>query len=58
MKAVTGYVELKTDSVSELVQFVRSQIEQLAGKRLEITKTDGSPYVAEVSSSVEPVATT
>ncbi len=57
MEAVTGHVEFQTDSIAELIQFVSSQIERLEGKRLEISKTNGSRYVAEAFSSVEPVAT-
>ncbi len=58
MKAVTGQIELKTDSVAELVKLVSSQADTLGGKRCEIIKMDGSQYLAEVFSSVEPIATT
>jgi uncharacterized protein YaiE (UPF0345 family) len=54
MKAVTGYVEIKSEDACEIVEFVRTHINDLKGKRLEIIGSETGPYRAEVSSATEP----
>jgi hypothetical protein len=56
MEAVTGYVEIRSEKIAEVVEFVKSHSDDLNGKRIGITWSEPDRlYKAYLCSTVEPI---
>jgi hypothetical protein len=50
-----SHVQLKTDSILEVKEFIASRLEQLQGERLEIRRNESGVYLAEIVPTSEPI---
>jgi hypothetical protein len=53
-KAVTGYVEIRSENAAEIVKFVQAHISDFEDKRIEIAGSEARGYVAQMYVSCEP----